>query len=44
MVYNWSLSDKKSHQISRTLLSILAVLNNKVVDQRLGPPVPLVIL
>ena len=28
MVFHWSLSDSKSSQVSRTLLSILAVLNN----------------
>ena len=31
MVFHWSFSDSKSPQISRTLLSILAVLNNVVV-------------
>ena len=31
MVFRWSLSDSKSPQVSRTLLSILAVLNNAVV-------------
>ena len=31
MVFHWSLSDSKSPQISRTLLSILAVLNNVIV-------------
>ena len=31
MVFHWSLSDSKSLQVSRTLLSILAVLNNLVV-------------
>ena len=31
MVYHWSLSDSKSSQVSRTLPSILAVLNNVVV-------------
>ena len=31
MVYHWSLSDSKSPQVSRTLLSILSVLNNAVV-------------
>ena len=31
MVFHWSLSDSKSLQISRTLLSILAVLNNAVI-------------
>ena len=31
MIFHWSLSDSKSLQVSRTLLSILAVLNNAVV-------------
>ena len=31
MVFHWSLSDSKFPQVSRTLLSILAVLNNAVV-------------
>ena len=31
MVFYWSLSDSKPHQVSRTLLSILAVFNNAVV-------------
>ena len=31
MVFHWSLSDSKSPQVSRTLLSILAFLNNVVV-------------
>ena len=31
MVSHWSLIDNKSSQISRTLLSILADLNNAVV-------------
>ena len=31
MVFRWSLGDSKSPQVSRTLLSILAVLNNAVV-------------
>ena len=31
MVFHWSLNDSKSPQVSRTLLSILAVLNNAVV-------------
>ena len=31
MVFYWILSDSKSPQVSRTLLSILAVLNNVVV-------------
>ena len=31
MVFHQSLSDSKSHQVSRTLLSILADLNNAVV-------------
>ena len=31
MVFHWSLSDSKSPQVSRTFLSILAVLNNTAV-------------
>ena len=31
MVFHWSLSNSKSPQVSRTLLSILAVLNNAVI-------------
>ena len=31
MVFHWNLRDNKSPQVSRTLLSILAVLNNAVV-------------
>ena len=31
MVFHWSVIDSKSPQVSRTLLSILAVLNNAVV-------------
>ena len=31
MVFHWSLSDNKSPLVSRTLFSILAVLNNAVV-------------
>ena len=31
MVFHWSLSDSKSPQVSRTRLTILAVLNNAVV-------------
>ena len=31
MVFHWSLGDNKCPQVSRTLLSILAVLNNAVV-------------
>ena len=31
MVFHQSLSDSKSPQVSRTLLSILAILNNAVV-------------
>ena len=31
MVFHWSLSDSKSPQVSRTLLSILPVLSNAVV-------------
>ena len=31
MVFHWSLTDSKSPQVSRTLLSILSILNNAVV-------------
>ena len=31
MVFHWSLRDSKSPQVSRTLLSILAIFNNAVV-------------
>ena len=31
IIFHWSLSDSKSPQVSRALLSILAVLNNAVV-------------
>ena len=31
MVFHWNLSDSKSPQLTRTLLIILAVLNNAVV-------------
>ena len=31
MVFHWSLSDSKSPQVSRTLFSILAIINNAVV-------------
>ena len=31
MVFHWSLSDSKSPQVSKTLLSILAVLSNAVI-------------
>ena len=31
MIFHWSLSDSKSPQVSRTLLSILAVLNKIIV-------------
>ena len=31
MVFHWSLSDSKSLQVSRTLLSILTILSNAVV-------------
>ena len=31
MVFHWSLSDSKSPQVSRTLLSILAILSNTLV-------------
>ena len=49
MVVHWSLSDIKFPQISRTLLSILADLNNAVVWSPLillfpSPPVPLLII
>ena len=42
MVFHWSLSDSKSPQVSKNLLSILAVLNNAVawkVSTRLSLPV-----
>ena len=32
MIFHWSLSDSKSPQVSRTILSILAVLNNVVMS------------
>ena len=38
MVFHWSLSDSKSPQVSRTLLSILVVLNNAVVWMVSTPP------
>ena len=38
MVFPWSLSDSKSPQISRTRLSILAVLGNAVVWISTCPP------
>ena len=41
MVFHWSLSDSKFPQVSRTILSILAVLNNVVfwmVSTRLPTP------
>ena len=31
MVFHWSMSDSKSPQVSRTLLSILSIFNNAVV-------------
>ena len=31
MVFHWSLSDRKSPQVSRSLLNILAILNNVLV-------------
>ena len=31
MVFHWNLSDRKFTQVSRTILSILADLNNPVV-------------
>ena len=49
MDFHWSLSDSKSPQVSRTLLNILAVLNNVVVGWSPlvllfpSPPVPLII-
>ena len=38
MVFHWSLSDSKSPQVSRTLLSILVVLNIAVVWMVSTPP------
>ena len=39
IVFHWSLSDRKSPQVSRTLRSILAILNNDVVWMvSTGPP------
>ena len=38
MVFHWSLSNSKSPQVSRTLLSILADLNNVVVSMISAPP------
>ena len=38
MVFHWSLSDSESPQISRTLLSIQAVLNNVVWMISTRPP------
>ena len=38
MVFHWSLSDSKPPQVSRTLLGILAVLNNAVVWMVSTPP------
>ena len=32
MIFHWSLNDSKSHQVSRTLLSIRVDLNNAVVE------------
>ena len=41
MAFHWSLSDRKSSQVSRTLLSILAVFNNAVVWMvSTRPPTP----
>ena len=40
MVFHWSLSDSKYPQVSRTLLSILAVLNNAVVWMVSARPPP----
>ena len=38
MFFHWRLGDSKSPQVSRTLLSILAVLNNAVVWMVSTPP------
>ena len=38
MVFHWSLSDSKFPQVSRTLLNILAVLNNVVWMVSTRPP------
>ena len=38
MVFHWSLSDSKSPQVSRTLLSILADLNNSVLLMVMARP------
>ncbi len=38
MVFHWSLSDSKFPQVSRNLLSILAVLKNVVVLDRKSTP------
>ena len=42
MAFHWSLSDSKNHQVSRTLLSILAILwsiclSSSLVHLRKGP-------
>ena len=40
MAFHWSLSECKSFQVSRTLLSILVDLNNGVVYMfSVGPPI-----
>ena len=45
MVFHWSLSDTKSPQVSRILLSILADLNKDVVWMVSNrPPIPTLIL
>ena len=46
MVFHWRLNNSKSPQVSRTLLSILAVFNNAVSTRppNPNPPVPLIIL
>ena len=45
MVFQWSLSDSKSPRVSRTLLSILAVLNNIVVWMVSShPPIIIIII
>ena len=38
MDFHWSVSDSKSPQVFRTLLSILAVLSNAVIVRQLPSP------
>ena len=38
MVFHWNLSDSKSPQVSRTLLIILADLNNAIIKMLSTPP------